>query len=77
MTRKEVEEFKRLTAQRVTEEEVDAETAPTIKVAGEVAELRAEARLLRKKEGRLQAALNRVQSRLETVQNRLSELTKS
>ncbi len=77
VTRKEVEEFKRLTAQRVTEEEVDAETAPTIKVAGEVAELRAEARLLRKKEGRLQAALNRVQSRLETVQNRLSELTKS
>jgi hypothetical protein len=70
VTRKEVEEFKRLSA----------EPKGTLKPAlvnmdlGEMAQLRAEARQLRKQERRLQDALSRVQERLTTIQRRLAHI---
>jgi hypothetical protein len=78
VTRKEVEEFKRLTAQQEDgADEAEAETASTGKVAGEAAELRAQARQLRKQEGRLQAALARVHTHLEAIRKRLTALSES
>lgn len=71
VTRKEVEQFKRL----IAEGGVQVETAPTGTDAGEMAELRAEARQLRKQERRLHEALDRVRDRIKTIQSRLSELT--
>lgn len=73
VTRKEVEDFKRLTAKSTAQKESKITAADT----GEVAELRAEARQLRKQERRLHKALDRVLGRLGTIQNRLAELTQS
>jgi hypothetical protein len=75
VTRKEVEEFKRLTVRPYLADKRE-EAGGTSRSASEMAELRAEARQLRKQEGRLQAAINRVQSRLKTIRQRLLELAK-
>jgi hypothetical protein len=73
VTRKEVEEFKRL----ASEENLHLKTLPSRAGAGELADLRAEVRRLRKQEQRLREALERVQGRLVVVRNRLTDLTQS
>lgn len=72
VTRKEVEAFKRLTAEGKEHAE-----APSMADAGQLVELRTEARQLRKQERRLQDALERVRLRMETVQKRILALTES
>jgi hypothetical protein len=70
VTRKEVEEFKRLSA----EPKGMLKPALVNMDLGEMAQLRAEARQLRKQERRLQDALSRVQERLTTIQRRLAHI---
>jgi len=72
VTRKEVDEFKRLTAEAKGHAE-----APAVADVGGVAALRTEARQLRKQERRLQDALERVRGRMETIQKRIAALTES